>query len=454
MDIDKLTEQWVDYFNRHYIPYISEAREPRNRMKQFFLYSYKLLRRFGDEWKGYLEDYNQLFLCDPTNDWYSKRHVIGDTPEQISLNVLEWTNTFEIVGIVGYPANKSAKEDMLKYAGINLGLIKKNPDGKFYDLMISSLIMNIPSSRKLYSDLLKEMIIKNLEKDNYSIHSLVAYLNALKYIENSGDLSKDITKRILTWIDKPEGHARLNILMVSRIITNLDMSIFGDKKTEVLSKLTKLYFEYLNSIPRLEDWVNVPLNLEAAYLLTNDENKRKIKYIISKKISPSKLVKLKELFNFLTEERFDELDVDVEKIKEKCISHPTKEQCLKCMSEKQGTCWMRILAKLLKVAPGFHEPFEIGDTVIYTLEQGIYFVIKAEDITKQTGEGDRLYRQTTLLFNQVHALVFYLNPKNTASAVIENIKKSAGSSSNNPKFVIIDKKYISQIYKEYKEKYD
>lgn len=453
MNVEKLTYQWIDYLNRHYIPYLTEAREPRYQMKQFFLYSYKLLARLGDEWKDYLQDYSQLFLCDPSDDWYSKRHVIGKSISQIRLNVLEWANTFEIIGMVGYPLNKSAKEDLLKYAKINLGLIKKNPEGIFYDLMLSSLISNIKDSRNDYSQFLREIIVKNIKKSDCSIHSLVAYLNALTHIENNEDLVKDIIKKIFDWIDNPEGHSRINILIVSRLVTRMDMDIFKDKKEEILPKLRKLFFECLREIHQL-DWVNTPINLEAAYILSNDEEKKIINGTILREISPSKLVKLKELFKFLTDERFPELDTEVEKIREKCMPNPTKKICLGCMDKQVATCWMRILAKLLDVPPGFHGPFEVADTVVYTLNKGIYFVIKADKISGQRDGGDTLYRQTTSLFNQPNSLVFYLNPNHTEPSVIENIKKAESSSINNPKFIVIDKKYTNQIYKRYKETYE
>lgn len=163
---------------------------------------------------------------------------------------------------------------------------------------------------------------------------------------------------------------------------------------------------------------------------------------------------LKELFKFLRDDRLQELDSKVKKIKEKCCASPKQADCSACMNKKKGLCWMRILAKVLNVPPGFHGSLEVADTIIYTLNKGIYFVIKAKDIKKQLGEGDVLYRQCTKLFNQDYALIFYLNPNYTDPNIIENIKKIEQSSIHKPKFVVIPNNYLNQIYSKYMEKYD
>lgn len=123
------------------------------------------------------------------------------------------------------------------------------------------------------------------------------------------------------------------------------------------------------------------------------------------------------------------------------------------MTEPQGECWIRILSKITGRDPWTHGPFEVADVVIYALERGIYFVIKAEPITKQRGEGDVLHRQCTTLLSNDHALVLYWNPFDTAPMVVENIRKIASSMSTNSRFEVVDKKYVRQIYKSYKSKY-
>jgi len=63
-----------------------------------------------------------------------------------------------------------------------------------------------------------------------------------------------------------------------------------------------------------------------------------------------------------------------------------------------------------------------------------------------------LFRQCVSLFSIDHALVIYLNPCETAPFIIEKIKKAASNSKTNPRFEVIDNKYIRQIYSEYLEK--
>ena len=49
MQQDELIEKWIYFHNKHYINYCYESKEPRYGMKQFFLYSYKLLHRMNDD---------------------------------------------------------------------------------------------------------------------------------------------------------------------------------------------------------------------------------------------------------------------------------------------------------------------------------------------------------------------------------------------------------------------
>ena len=69
---------------------------------------------------------------------------------------------------------------------------------------------------------------------------------------------------------------------------------------------------------------------------------------------------------------------EVSGIKEKCKPAPSRELCWTCMNKQQGVCWIRILSKITGVAPWSHSGSEVADVVVYTLQQGIYFVIKSK----------------------------------------------------------------------------
>jgi len=125
--------------------------------------------------------------------------------------------------------------------------------------------------------------------------------------------------------------------------------------------------------------------------------------------------------------------------------------CKSCVDHKKGECWIRILSKITGVRPWTHGPFEVADVVVYTFQKGIYFVIKAKEITKQRGEGDVLHRQCTQLFKNDHALVIYWNTFDTHPSVIEKIRDIASSMETNPRFEVIDKEYIRQVYKQYSQ---
>ncbi len=136
----------------------------------------------------------------------------------------------------------------------------------------------------------------------------------------------------------------------------------------------------------------------------------------------------------------------MEDIKEKCNNSPSKENCHNCREEPRGLCWIRVLSKVLDVSPRTHSPFEVADVVIYTLEQGIYFVIKSEEIEGFRGGGDVLLRQCSKLFSNRFSLVLYWNHHPTHPMVIEQIRQIANNMVSNPRFLMIDPIYIRQVY--------
>ena len=449
MDMNELIDQWLRHHNEKYVEYLFNEREPRWHTKQFFLYSYRLILRLGHDrdWVEYVERYKDLFRRDPSNDYYGHRSPIDS--EKARENSLEWANTFELVGLVGFPYNKSAKEKMLKNAHRYIEEAKASPEKDNHDIMLCSAVKFLPQEFKGYRDWLLSWISEYINTSDPTPHQIIAYLNVLE--DSHGyDLRDRLLKKLLSWIKSPSGTSRRQILIWARLSTRLEwISQFSNPDMQKLLK--ENFFKCLNEIHSIE-WHNLPIILEAAYKLSDFRKKESIQNEIARRITPPRFFKFKEIFPFLDErEEYPELQSEVEKIKEKCRQSPSRELCKRCMKEPQGECWIRILAKVTDTTPWTHGPFEIADVVIYTLERGVYFVIKANPITQQRGEGDVLYRQCSDLFSNNHALILYWNPYDTAPMVIERIRRLAASMRTNPRFEVIDKKYIRQVYKQYKE---
>lgn len=451
MDIDRLIKIWVEPFNEHYTNYLFNEQEPRYYEKQFFLYSYNLFNRLGGDWGEYIKQYSELFRRDPSNDYYGSRNPCELIEDKARKNSLEWAVIFEIVNKIGFPYNNSAKTKLLDNAKKYLSMAKQSPVINFHDIMLCSAVENLPDYFKEIREWIPSWVSTHIQTPETSVHQLIAYLNALKNISHTDDIKSELIKRVSSWVGSPTETSRRQILIWARLATRLEWTgVFSNSEAQL--KLKTNFFQNLNSVHDI-DWANRPIILETAYKLSDSDRKESIKSEIARQITPSRFFKFKEIFSFLNErDELAELQSDVEKIREKCQSSPTIELCKRCMSEPQGECWIRILSKITGRTPWTHGPFEVADIVIYTFDQGIYFVIKANPITRQRGEGDVLYRQCTKLFSNDHALVIYWNPHDTAPAVIERIREVAASMSTNPRFEIIDKKYIRQIYKEVMER--
>lgn len=446
MNYTGLTNYWIIKHNEKYYEYITSIKEPRYGVKTFFLNSYYLFRALGKEWEGYLERYPNLFRRDPANDYYKYRD-----PTERSFgrrNSLEWTTAFEIVAEFGFPHNESAKRDFLKFSKKFLDKAMRSPNTAWIDFMLSSAVAHLPGE---YIDV-KEWFPSQLEKyvhnEKLSPHQLMIYLKALRQYEEHSELRSRIISKLINWIQNPVGTTNKQILVWARLITRMQWleDILGSGIKEIIEVR---FARTLGNVFQV-DWSNAPMILEAYYLCTDKTEKSNIQSILGSNLTPSAFFKFQELFEFL-DLKDDALDAedDVVKIKEKCKSTVSQDDCRSCMKNKRGDCWIRILAKLTDTEPKLHSGYEIADRVIYSLQQGVYIVIKANPIPTLTGEGDVLYRQCGSLFSIDHALVLYLNPCETAPFVIEEIRKAASNSIKNPRFEVIDHKYIRQMHKEY-----
>lgn len=450
MNPNELIDQWLRHHNEKYTEYMFNEREPRWHTKQFFLYSYRLILRLGEDgnWEEYIEGYKDLFRRDPSNDYYGRRSPVD--PEKAWDNSLEWASMFELVGLVGFPYNESAKEKMLKNAHKYLEEAKSAPERDCHDIMLCSAIKFLPTQFERYKDWLLDWILRYIDTSDPTPHQIMAYLSVVGDVQNNEALRERLLSKLLSWIKSPSETSRRQILIWARLSARFDW-ILRFLNLDIQELLKENFFKCLKEIHSIE-WYNLPIILEATYKLSDSEGKESIQNEISRRITPSRFFKFKEIFPFLDErEEYPELQNEIETIKEKCRQSPSRNLCEHCMKEPQGECWIRILAKVTDTTPWTHGPFEIADVVIYTFAQGIYFVIKANPITQQRGEGDVLYRQCTQLFSNDHALVLYWNPHNTSPAVIERIRNQANSMRTNPRFEVVDKKYIRQIYKRYKE---
>jgi len=447
---EELMDSWIKFHNKHYINYCYESKEPRWNTKQFFLYSYKLLNRlnYDNRWADYLSKYSEIFRRDPADDYYGYRDPSDPDPEKARKNSLEWANIFELNSLVGFPYNESAKKKMLKRSERFLSNALKSLPYSHHDILCCSAIEFMPEHYRFLSDDFFKWMDEYSSNNEVTPHQIIAYLNALKNFDEYNYLKNILIEKLLFWIRNTEETSRRQILIWARLATRIEWCLeLSDNDIQETIKTN--FFNCLREIYQL-DWYNIPIIMDALYKLSTGRIKNTINDKIASEITPSIFFKLKNIFHFLDENNeLIELQNEISKIKEKCIQSPSRELCRTCMSESRGRCWIRILSKVTGVAPWSHGGNEVADVVVYTLAQGIYFVIKSNSITSQRGEGDILYRQCTQLFSSDHALVLYWNPSDTHPSVIENIKKIASSIRTNPRFEVVDKKYIRQVYNYY-----
>jgi hypothetical protein len=424
--------------------------EPRYDLKSFFMSSYHLFKTLKEGWGEYLVGFPNLFRRDPANDFYKYRDPTDRTWSR--RNALEWVSAFEIFGKIGYPYNESATQHFLKFSRLYLEKAKRDPNAEWMDFMLCSAVANLPNQYENLRDWLPSQIEQYLKSDK-SPHQLMIYLKALKNCNCPENLKEQIIAKLLDWINNPRGTIDKQILIWSRLLTRMQWvpQLSHSEIKELISENFRRSFEIVYAVNE-SNWSNSPMILEAAYLVADDEKRKQIKQTLTNMLSPANFSGLKELFSFLSaNEEALEYQEAVHQIKEKCKASVSLEECKCCIGEKKGDCWIRILSILTHTEPKLHSGYEVADKVIYSLQQGIYVVMKASEISKQTGEGDVLYRQCGSLFSIEHALVLYLNPFDTAPVVIEAIKKLAATSTANPRFEVINSNFIRQIYKKYLE---
>ncbi len=447
MDYKKLIDYWIEQHNEKYSNYIFEEREPRYDLKNFFLNSYYLFREFGEDWETYIDSYNDLFRRDPSNDYYQYRDPLEKDKER--QNALEWTSLFEIIANVGFPHNRSAKENLLKNSTNYLKFAKFRPNSPWVDFMLSSAVANLPECFDFVKNWLPLQISKYIESE-CSPHQYIAYLNALKNCENQSDLKEKIVTKLVDWIRSPKGTPEAQVIIWARLITRLNW-LPEFMETGIKKEIQSNFLKTLDSIYSVS-WHYSPMILEAYYVCSDQNKRNDILHSVGNELTPSFFFKLHEIFPFINpSNEAPEVADGILKIKEKC-GHPSKENCKLCMETKKDDCWIRIISKLTYTEPRLHSGYEIADTVIYEYHRGTYIVMKADPITRQIGEGDVLFRQCVSLFSKPYALVLYLNPYETAPFVIENIKTAAENSAQNPRFGVINGKYVWQLYAEYKRR--
>lgn len=312
------------------------------------------------------------------------------------------------------------------------------------DFIICSAVAHLQNKYPNTKDWLPSQIKKYLEKQP-GPHQLMIYLKALRVYQDENDLKNQVLTKLTSWIDNPVGTVEAQINIWARLITRMQW-VPELTTAEMNEKIVSNFTRTLDAIHGVY-WSYSPMILEAAYLVGDKKQKDEIVNILVEKLAPAGFIGLREIFDFLFEDD-DALEEqsEVRKVKEKCKASVSRDECKECMTQKKGDCWIRILSKVTNTEPKLHSGSEVADKVIYSLQQGIYVVVKAEEIQKQTGEGDVLFRQCVSLFSVDHALILYLNPFDTAPIVIEGIKKAASASKTNPRFEVIDAKYVRQIY--------
>lgn len=193
MILMELMNRWIEYFNRFYPKYIQLEKEPRYQMKQFFFYCYNFFKRMGGIWDEYNSRFCELFLIDPSNDFYGKRDPTIDSGQIKKWQKgLEWIIIFQIVSEIGFPHNISAEDKLLDNARINIEKIKSNPEGDYNILMICSAITYLSNN---FSDLggwFKQWLeTKQDELIGLDLYKNVAYYSALLFIQDTEDIQKN-----------------------------------------------------------------------------------------------------------------------------------------------------------------------------------------------------------------------------------------------------------------------
>jgi len=448
MKVGDLAKYWVDKHNEHYSSYLLSEREPRYMMKTFFLYSYHLFKTLKEGWGDFLVGYSKIFRRNPSNDYYGLRDPTDESNDNARKNSLEWVAAFAVCAEIGFPHNESAMKKFRKYSEIYLGKARTTPDSEWIDFFVSSAVAYMPEVYERTVQWFPSALEKYLSKAELTPHQLMIYLKATRNCKGQNELQEKALARLLKWIENPTDTYERQVTIWARLIT--EMQWLPELSNEEILRRTKENFA--SSLERVYsvDMLNSPMVLDACYSAADEELKKEILRILVSRLAPAKLIALEELFNFL--EHSDaalEMQEASRKIREKCKSSVSQDECKACMKDKKGDCWIRILSKLTHTAPRLHSGYEVADKVVYSLQQGVYIVVKAEEIAHQTGEGDVLFRQCVTLFSVDHALVLYLNPFETAPTVIENIKKAASSSKNNPVFEVIDQKYVRQLIRKY-----
>ncbi len=445
MNYQKLVSKWISHHNEKYFQYITGYDEPRYSVKSFFFQSYKLLKLLGSPWQGYLEKYSDLFCRDPNNDFYGKRDPISSRDNRQT--ALEWATAFEIVSEVGFPHNQSAKLKFLKYSKSGLDSAMRSPDNQWVDFMLSSAVAHLPEE---YPEV-KEWLPSKMEEyiqNSSSAHQLIAYLKAARNFEHKQSVKATALAKLCIWINNPKETPEKQILMWARLITSLSWleheGVTLDNK-EIFTKFLTVF----QSIYDVE-WSNLPLALQAFFICADEPTKETIKTEIEQSLCPSSFFSIREIVPFLkSDDEALEITTAETSFKEKCKQAVTKNECLNCMVNKQSDCWIRIISKVTNTPPQLHSGYEVADSVTYSLDRGIYIVVKAEPITNRTNGGDVLFHQCVKLFSKDNALILYLNPKETAPFIIEEIRTAAATSTKKPRFEVIDQKFIRQILRRY-----
>lgn len=448
MDHNKLADDWIRTFNKQYQDYLYNGKEPRYFKKTFFLNTFYLFNTFGGEWKDYLEKYQEIFKRDPSNDYYKYRDPLVENSEEKRRNTLEWATLFEIVSQVGYPHNNSAKDNLLSYSRQFLKKGMNNPNSDWIDFMFSSAVANLPDEFPFLKDWLPGQISEYI-KEECTPHQYMTYLTALRNYDSQKELKDEILNKLKEWIISPKGNPETQTLIWTRLITRCGwlLELMGD---DIQEESKKNFLKNLEKV-KILNWAYHPMFLECYYLCSDESIQEGILSKVNKEVTPSTFLKIKEIFPFITEtDEVFEYNEEIKKIREKCSKNPTQEKCKSCATTKIDDCWIRIISKVTNTEPRPHSGFEVADVVIYNLEQGVYIVIKAKPIKSFAKDGNALIRQCIDLFSHDYALVLYLNPHGTAPHVIEYIRDAAARSRTNPRFGVVDPKYIRQIYKKYK----
>ncbi|MHA1381002.1 MAG: hypothetical protein ACTSRG_21755 [Candidatus Helarchaeota archaeon] len=423
------------------IYYSSKIPIPKEIIRSFFEYSDTIMH-FTERINPLVFDHNKLFSLKDLND------------AEIEIIEEKLRDFYKIPNVKNNNAFKDY-EEIFSSPIIEKRKVLFNDSWKpltisGFDEVFSISLRGRNSAKSFMVKLVSDRFIRYyLAQQDIYLMKFLFFLDWVK--ENMAIFDNKERKEFRNNIGKLEETFLINYLVEFNLNNGLQISngtIFSGQADNSSPNIVKMHLSYLDTfLKRYKRLLS-----EFDYFI-RDLTKFQLRMEQQRKSKDWKRDQLFKIFPFLNEKSdLFELQKEIEQIPERCYPPPSREQCENCKTHPKNICWPLIISDILNLFLHIHTPVEVADGIYYIRDKAVYFIIKAQKITKQTGEGDRLFRQCFEAFQTQDSIVYYINPLQTESFVIERIRRSSEKMSTNPYFEELDKKYLRQIYLFYKSK--